>query len=374
MTTKRAHQETKQGFSLWFVVCMLALFALGFFLIYLIGYSKFFSIHYESGMTLGTSTAQEQTTVAPPVPVLDTVAYDKKMLQIANNPVEPISTTSTTTVKHTYLWPTKTVYPNAGAILPFKRIVAYYGNFYSKGMGVLGKYPVPEMEQMLKAEVAKWEAADPSTPVMPAIDYIAVTAQASPGADKMYRFRMPDSQLDQAVAIAKEVNGIVILDVQVGGSTLQAELPLLKKYLSMPQVHLAIDPEFAMHGGAKPGSVIGTMDATDVNYAANYLATLVRENNLPPKVLVVHRFTEEMVTHYKLIKPLPEVQIVMDMDGWGNPAKKLGTYSRVVATEPVQFAGFKLFYKNDLLPPSTRMLTYPELLKLSPQPVFIQYQ
>ena len=29
-----------------------------------------------------------------------------------------------------------------------------------------------------------------------------------------------------------------------------------------------------------------------------------------------------MVTNYKEIKPLPEVQIVMDMDGWGEKAKK----------------------------------------------------
>ena len=81
-----------------------------------------------------------------------------------------------------------------------------------------------------------------------------------------------------------------------------------------------------------------------------------------------------MITNYKAIKPLAEVQMVMDMDGWGNPAKKLGTYQYVVYKEPVQFTGFKLFYKNDLFAPSTRMLTPEDLLKLSPQPLFIQYQ
>jgi hypothetical protein len=166
----------------------------------------------------------------------------------------------------------------------------------------------------------------------------------------------------------------VILDVQVGLSTLQVELPILERYLKMPQVHLAIDPEFSMKHGEKPGSVIGTMSSADVNYAANYLAQLVRDNNLPPKILVVHRFTEEMVTGYKSITPLPEVQIVMDMDGWGSPAKKNGTYQRVIYPEPVQFTGLKLFYKNDLLPPSTRMLTKDEALHLRPIPSFIQYQ
>jgi len=308
---------------------------------------------------------------APPRPQLDTVAYDAKMLSMANYPVPVGTSTASTTPR---IWPAKAVYPNAGAILPFKRIIAYYGNFYSKGMGVLGQYPHDEMIAKLKAEIARWEAADPSTPVVPAIDYIDVTAQESAGKDGKYRLRMPDDQIDKAIAIADEVHGIVILDIQVGLSTLQKELPLLEKYLAMPQVHLAIDPEFSMKTGARPGTVIGSFDAADVNYAAQYLAKLVQEHNLPPKVLVVHRFTQPMVTNYRQIKPLPEVQILMDMDGWGPPAKKIGTYNHFIATEPVQFTGFKLFYKNDILPPSTRMLTPTELLKLTPQPMFIQYQ
>jgi hypothetical protein len=38
-------------------------------------------------------------------------------------------------------WPVRSAYPNPGAILPFNRIVAYYGNLYSRNMGVLGEYP-----------------------------------------------------------------------------------------------------------------------------------------------------------------------------------------------------------------------------------------
>ncbi|MDP3402915.1 MAG: hypothetical protein Q8S35_03115, partial [bacterium] len=89
---------------------------------------------------------------------------------------------------------------------------------------------------------------------------------------------------------------------------------------------------------------------------------------------IVHRFTQKMVTNYQNIRPLPEVQIVMDMDGWGPPTLKLGTYRQFVAPEPVQFTGFKIFYKNDLKPPSERLLTPGDLLKLTPQPMFIQYQ
>jgi hypothetical protein len=348
-------------------------------LVYLIGFSDVFATKY-----VGLNDAHASSTpktISVPVQTLDKNAYDLKLLSIAHVATSSPwysyfltgTTTGTTTVKK-QLWPVKTVYPNYGALLPANRIVAYYGNFYSKGMGVLGQYPPDVMIPRLLEAAAEWKAADPSTPVIPAIDYIAVTAQGSPGADGMYRLRMPDSQIDEAVALAKQVNGIVILDVQVGDSKVSTEVPLLQKYLEMPNVHLALDPEFDMSPGVKPGTVIGTMSYIEINWAANYLANLVRTYNLPPKILVVHRFTEEMVTGASKITPLPEVQVVMDMDGWGFAAKKINTYNSVIQPEPVQFTGFKLFYKNDILPPSTAMMTPSAVLKLTPAPSFIQYQ
>ena len=344
-------------------------------------FARFFPVKFEGAASVATASSTAIAAQKPTVPPLDTLAYDTKLLSLAHVATSSPwygyflygTTTSTTTIKK-QLWPVKTVYPLPGALLPFNRIVAYYGNFYSKGMGVLGQYPPDVMEQKLRAAASQWQAADPSTPVIPAIDYIAVTAQGSAGVDKKYRARMPDSQIDKAIQLANDVHGIVILDVQVGLSTLPVELPLLSKYLSLPNVHLAIDPEFSMKDGVPPGREIGTFSSGDVNYAATYLAKLVDENNLPPKILIVHRFTEGMVTNYKNIKPLPEVQIVMDMDGWGFPAKKINTYNSVIAPEPVQFTGFKLFYKNDLLPPSTGMLSPAQVLRLTPAPVFIQYQ
>ncbi len=336
-----------------------------------------------------STRVQNMATVAAPMPALpplDTKAYDAKILELANLPLpKPQKITSSTatstalagsvtsTIKKS-LWPAKAPYPNAGSVIPFKRIIAYYGNFYSTQMGVLGKYPPDEMLQRLASTTAEWAAADPATPAIPALDYIVVTAQASAGQDGMYRARMPKNQIQKAIDLAAKVNGIVFLDVQVGLSSVQKEIPLLKDYLKLPQVHLALDPEFAMHNGIRPGTLIGTMDAADINYAAEYLAQIVRDNNLPPKTLVVHRFTEEMVTHSSQIKPLPEVQIVMDMDGFGFPAKKVNTYQRVVVSEPVQFTGFKLFYKNDTAGPQGHLMTPEEILKLSPRPIYIQYQ
>ncbi|MFA6279045.1 MAG: hypothetical protein WCS97_02905 [Candidatus Paceibacterota bacterium] len=328
-------------------------------LVYIFFFSSLFATEY-----LSEAAGKPERFI--PLPVFDRADYDARLLALAH-----VDATATSTPR---LWPVNAVYPNAGAILPFKRIVAYYGNFYSKGMGVLGEYPADQMLVMLASTTAMWTAADPKTPAVPAIHYIATVAQASSGREGKYILRMPDDQIDHALDLANQIQGLVFLDVQVALSNLQYELPQLEKYLKMPQVHLAIDPEFSMKSGDRPGTVIGTFDASDINYAAQYLARLVRENNLPPKVLIVHRFTQDMVTNYKNIQPLPEVQIVIDMDGFGTKEKKYGTYNRVIYPEPVQFTGIKLFYKNDIKPPSTGILTPAEVISLTPAPIYIQYQ
>jgi hypothetical protein len=222
--------------------------------------------------------------------------------------------------------------------------------------------------------VKKWNIADPKTPALPALHYIVVVAQGSAGADGKYRARMPGTEIDKVLAMAAKINAIVFLDIQVGFSNLQSEVPLLEKYLKLPNVHLGIDPEFSMKSGIRPGKIVGTLDAADINFTIDYLAKVVKENNLTPKILVVHRYTQKMVTGYKQIKPVPEVQVVINMDGWGGQAKKIGTYKNFVYPEPVQFTGFKLFYKNDILENGTVLMSPETLLKLNPKPIYIQYQ
>jgi len=331
--------------------------------------------------------------VAPTQPLwplpLDKVAYNKRMLALAHyvappspipgatstKPVAmPLWTATTSVSIPGALWPKATVYPQGGALLPFKRIVAYYGNFYSTKMGVLGEYSPAVVLAKLASTTEMWAKADPTTPTIPAIQYIAVVAQGQPGPDGKWRARMPDSQIQKALDMANQIHGLLILDVQVGQSTLEQELPPLEKWLKLPNVELGIDPEFSMKYGNAPGTVIGTFNAGDVNYAANFLATIVKENHLAPKVLIVHRFTYDMVTGVSNIRPLPQVEVVMDMDGWGEPARKFNTYKRIIEPYPVQFTGMKLFYHADLKPPSTRMLTPQEVLSLTPTPIYIQYQ
>lgn len=294
-------------------------------------------------------------------PGIDTAVYNKLMQYLTNGDTSGN-------------WPVKTPYPLAGAILPYNRIVAFYGNLYSKKMGILGEIPKDSMFKKLLGEVEKWEAADTTLTVLPALHYIAVTAQGMPGRDSRHRMRMPFHQIDTIINWAKEINALVFLDIQVGHSTVKDEMQALEKYLALPQVHFGIDPEFSLKNGEVPGSKIGSFNSDDVNSAIDFLAAVVKKNNLTPKILVIHRFTQGMVTDYEKIKKVPEVQVVIDMDGFGDKILKKSTWLRYIYKEPVQFGGFKLFYKNDIKKGRDQLYTPEELVKFIPQPVYIQYQ
>jgi hypothetical protein len=271
-------------------------------------------------------------------------------------------------------WPVGCPPTLPGSILPGKRIVAYYGNPRSKKMGVLGEYPKEEMLRRLRGEVAKWEKADPSLPVKPALHLITVVAQGAPGKAGKYRMIMPDAIVNEVYGWAKEMNALLFIDIQTGHSDIRTILPRFEWLLKNPDVHLAMDPEFNLiQSGKKPGSKIGTYDAADVNYAAGFLQALVKKYQLPPKMLIVHRFTRKMVTNAKKIVLRSEVQVVMHMDGWGAPWLKRDSYKDYIVAEPVEYTGFKLFYHNDTKK-GDPLLTPQDLLKLNPKPLYIQYQ
>ncbi|HXV15289.1 MAG TPA: hypothetical protein VD758_00825 [Gemmatimonadaceae bacterium] len=272
-------------------------------------------------------------------------------------------------------WPTGPR-ANAGALLPQNRIVAYYGNPHSKKMGVLGEYPEQEMLQMLDRAVAQWKSADPATPVIPAIHLVTVIAQGAPGSDNMWRRRETPDMIERSYKWAQSRKGLLFLDIQASHSTLEQELPPLLKYLERPDVHLGIDPEFYMHykrEGLRPSSKVGQMYAKDVNYVINTLDRLVTEKKLPPKILVVHRFREDMVPDAEQIHPTKNVQVVMDMDGWGPAWLKFDSYAHYIVKHPVQYTGFKLFYHNDTKA-GGQLLTPREVLQLRPKLSYIQYQ
>ena len=291
-------------------------------------------------------------------------------------------------------WPMGPV-PLPGAIMPAKRIIAFYGNPLSKKMGALGEfvnrrpdtkdsagkrvyggYETDSLFKRMDKVIAEWTAADPNTPVQPALHLIAAVAQGDPGRDGNYRLRMDSTLIEEVYRWAVKRNALLFLDVQIGGSSVQAEVRRLMPWLNRPNVHLGLDPEFSMHysrEGLAPGKKIGIMDAAEINWAIDTLVRIVNEKKLPPKVLIVHRFTRQMVSNAHAIKLTPQVQVVMNMDGWGAPWLKFDSYSAYTVAEPVQFTGFKIFFHNDSKK-GDPILSAKEVLHLLPRPLYIQYQ
>jgi uncharacterized protein (UPF0333 family) len=167
-----------------FVIVLVCIIAAIFFLSHI---ARAASLQFDRASLNATSSAVVTTPV--PTNVLDKIAYDKKMFQLANYPIVHITTSSkaasstiststhatssipplsqdalftATSLNPKQIWPPKTAYPNYGALLPFHRIIAYYGNFYSKGMGVLGEYSESDVLAKLQVELAKWNKADPT--------------------------------------------------------------------------------------------------------------------------------------------------------------------------------------------------------------------
>lgn len=258
--------------------------------------------------------------------------------------------------------------PKAGP-LDGTRWVTYYGNPLSKRMGILGEIPPEEMMDRLAKQAAEWRAADPATRVQPALELVATVASDQPGQGGLYRTRMPEAVIDKVLQWARSRGWPLILDIQIGHSKVRPEVERLYKYLEMPDVHLALDPEFDMPRKQVPGTRIGTTDAEDVNVAIILLSKLVKEKGLPPKLLIVHRFTEPMLRRHKLVRLDPNVQVAIVMDGFGHPALKKKIYRVIVKKEPVQFGGFKLFYKNDV-----PLMKPAEVLEMEPKPAVIIYQ
>ena len=118
-----------------------------------------------------------------------------------------------------------------------------------------------------------------------------------------------------------------------------------------------------------PGRVIGSHSGEDVNVAMDILSELVATENLPPKLLLVHRFTVDMLTDHEKMKTDPRVQVVVVMDGFGPPEVKLGTYDRVIRGHNFPHTGFKLFYQQD-----KPLMTPQQVLDVDPSPMVIIYQ
>ena len=259
---------------------------------------------------------------------------------------------------------------NAGtSLLDGHLLVTWYGNPHSRAMGVLGQETGAERASRLRQQAAGY-ATLTSKQVLPAYHLVAVVAQATAGVDGQWRRRESSNVTLSLLEEARSFGFALVLDVQPGRSAIEDELAFLRPFLQEPDVHLALDPEFDMSEGQRPGRELGHMHASDINAALDVLEQiLAAAPGLPPKVLIVHQFKLSMLPDKEKIRPRARIDLVLNMDGFGSRSLKLATYRTVMRQGSLPFAGFKLFYRQD-----TNLFEPAEVMRLTPVPSVVIYQ
>ncbi len=244
------------------------------------------------------------------------------------------------------------------------RLVAFYGVPYAPPLGTLGDGDPASVLERLVEQAEPY--GSPERPVVVGFEVIATVAQYLPGDDGDYSHPIPVEDIWAFLDTIREADGVMLIDFQTGRDTYLDQVPQYLDLLAQPDVHIALDPEWDMEEGQIPNQVIGSSDATEINEVMQLVAEVIRENRLPPKLVVVHNFDESMIAGRELLDPPPEVDLVIHMDGHGPPRLKIGVYDRLSADPPF-FNGFKLFYKRDV-----PMMSPADVLELDPD--LITYQ
>ncbi|MEX2624616.1 MAG: hypothetical protein WD651_12920 [Acidimicrobiia bacterium] len=260
--------------------------------------------------------------------------------------------------------------PGGGLIMfPGRRLVAYYGNPSTPNLGILGAQNADETINKLIPIATEYSADGVLT--VPTFEIIATVASANAGSDDDYSEETPLDVLRPWIEIAGERGVYVVLDLQPGRTDYLTQAQRYEEFLRLPHVGLALDPEWRLQPNQVHLRQVGTVDAVEINTVVDWLSAVVRESNLPQKLLLLHQFKLSMITNRELIETPPELAVVIQMDGQGPLPSKYGTYSALTAgAEDADWMwGWKNFYQLD-----TPLATAAEVLDLEPLPVFVSFQ
>ena len=254
-------------------------------------------------------------------------------------------------------------------MLPTFRLVGFSGEPNAAALGRLtGDLSTASAELQLQAAAYAGQR-----PVLPVFELIATVVQTDPGADGFYRARASDETVMRYLQAARKARGILLLNIQPGLADFLPEVAAYERWLSEPDVGVALDPEWAIDPGEVPGEVYGSTTGAELDTVARYLAGLVREGDLPQKAMVYHQVAPSVVVDEQALGAYPEVALVKSVDGIGTPAMKIETWTRLMAGKPPHvWPGFKLFYDEDTR--TGPLMTPPEVLALTPTPDYVLYE
>ena len=262
----------------------------------------------------------------------------------------------------------RTELPRGGRrILPAKRVVAYYGAPQDRQLGILGIGSPRVAARRLERQARRYQRR--GRPVVPAFELIAAIVTSEPGRGGDHSIRQTPRTIFRYLKAARAHELLLLLDIQPGYAPFLKEAQALERFLREPEVSLALDPEWSMDPGELPGDSIGETDADTINEVSRYLSRIVRTYDLPQKLLVVHRFTGDMLEEEHRLESHPGVALVVNVDGFGDQPNKISKYRELTRGRRDRHHGFKLFYHEDV-----NLMSPRQVLRLRPQPDLVVYE
>ncbi|WP_234444995.1 hypothetical protein [Streptomyces rimosus] len=241
------------------------------------------------------------------------------------------------------------------------------------GFAALGRLGTGDLDERAREieKLAHTYAGDREP--LPVLELLATVANAEAGPDGTYRSRTDADTVRRFHAAARKHRALLLLNIQPGRASALGEVKALREWLVHPDVGIALDPEWEMGPGEKPGDTYGSTDGRELTEIARYLSGLVREHDLPEKPFIFHQVASSVVRDQHAFRPQPGVAAVKCADGIGSPGLKRETWNHLVRNMPRgMHTGFKLFYEED--PKGSRLMTHKEVLALRPQPEYVMYE
>lgn len=254
---------------------------------------------------------------------------------------------------------------------PRYRLFGYSGYPGAKALGRLGIGDINERMTEMEERGQPYRAG---RELMPTMELIATMVHGKPGKDGMYRTRVDDKIIQQWLDVARQHKAILLLNIQPGRAKFIDEVKYYEKWLKEPDVGLALDPEWAVSEGQRPGSVFGHVTGQELNECAEFTSKIVTDNNLPEKVFLYHQLHVQIVTDETALKPHPGLVYIKSIDGIGSEKMKTETYNVIVKRTPEYVhKGFKLFYEEDSKGKWV-LMTPEQVMALTPQPEYVLFE
>jgi hypothetical protein len=251
-----------------------------------------------------------------------------------------------------------------------RRYVSFYGHPGTDDLGILGEQgPAQTLNRM--GDFLEAYSGD-GHQVVPAFEIIASVASGGATDDNDYSYEWPPETFDPWIEFARENDVYVLLDLQPGRDHFLSQAQQYEELLELPFVGLALDPEWRLQPDQVHLEQVGSVQASEINEVANWLADLVRDNGLPQKMLLLHQFRTSMIQNRQDVISRPELQVVVQMDGDGTEAQKDATWGQLKegAADAHWAWGWKNFFDEDEPGPPSPEST----MSKEPSPIYVSYQ